>query len=585
MPELILPGVYIEVRPEALIVPGPIAVGNIGISGTAGQGPVGEVMSLGSFSEAKQVFGAYDAFDNPQVPNQPLTLIRALELAYMNGASTVFAVRVTSTELAGASNNFIAAWGVYTKARKATFAVDGETAGTVCATLSAATHGSWGNSIAVNVFDADNDSFIVNEKHPGPAPIKLKRTPTAPNPRNQIRVVLAATGQTKVFSVVYSPTAPTAGQVQINVATGELTFAAGEAPVAADILYASYVVPKNNSRKVSIRFGAVTEVYTVADGQHLVDQVNDQNSPSALVTGAAGPNPGERPKKYAAADDFREFGKGTDTPGSNGADASASDYKLGLDQLLNEDAQIILAAGQDDTVIAAVGLPAHVEVASTDKIKRDRIGVVGSKANATLDDILGHTVASDRMIFVAPGIQANDSVSGKVVDLPGSYAAAVIAGMLSAVDPQVSLTNKTLSVVGLDERKFTLTPDKLEQMVQAQVLALEKRNGFRVVKGITTDTGAFRQITTRRIVDFAKFGVRSAADPYIGLLNNDRVRKALKGSINGFLARMVDDEQLESYELDVTATRDQEIQGIAEVTMTLRPTFSIDYIKVVMFLG
>jgi hypothetical protein len=106
-----------------------------------------------------------------------------------------------------------------------------------------------------------------------------------------------------------------------------------------------------------------------------------------------------------------------------------------------------------------------------------------------------------------------------------------------------------------------------------------------VVKAITTDNGAFRQITTRRIVDYAKAGVRQSAEPFIGLLNNDRVRKALKGSINGFLASMVNDEMLVSYELDVTATRDEEIRGICRVTMTVRPTFSIDYIKVVMFLG
>ena len=72
---------------------------------------------------------------------------------------------------------------------------------------------------------------------------------------------------------------------------------------------------------------------------------------------------------------------------------------------------------------------------------------------------------------------------------------------------------------------------------------------------------------------------------WLSLLNNDRVRKALKGSINGFLAGMVDDEMLVSYELDVTATRDEEIRGIARVTMTVRPTFSIDFVKVVMFLG
>ena len=39
-----------------------------------------------------------------------------------------------------------------------------------------------------------------------------------------------------------------------------------------------------------------------------------------------------------------------------------------------------------------------------------------------------------------------------------------------------------------------------------------------------------------------------------------------------------------SYELEVSATRDEEIKGIARVIMVLRPTFSIDFIKVTMFL-
>ena len=45
---------------------------------------------------------------------------------------------------------------------------------------------------------------------------------------------------------------------------------------------------------------------------------------------------------------------------------------------------------------------------------------------------------------------------------------------------------------------------------------------------------------------------------------------------------MVLDEMLVSYELSVTATRAQEIAGVAVVTMTLRPTFSIDFIRVTM---
>jgi hypothetical protein len=72
------------------------------------------------------------------------------------------------------------------------------------------------------------------------------------------------------------------------------------------------------------------------------------------------------------------------------------------------------------------------------------------------------------------------------------------------------------------------------------------------------------------------------SDPYIGRLNNSRVRGALKATLDGFLSQMVLDEMLVSYELEVSATRSQEINGIAQVTMTLMPTFSIDFIRVTM---
>jgi hypothetical protein len=76
--------------------------------------------------------------------------------------------------------------------------------------------------------------------------------------------------------------------------------------------------------------------------------------------------------------------------------------------------------------------------------------------------------------------------------------------------------------------------------------------------------------------------VRLGSNPYIGKLNNARVRAALKATLDGFLSQMVLDEMLVSYELEVSATRAQEIRGICIVTMTLRPTFSIDFIRVTM---
>ena len=126
---------------------------------------------------------------------------------------------------------------------------------------------------------------------------------------------------------------------------------------------------------------------------------------------------------------------------------------------------------------------------------------------------------------------------------------------------------------------------QLKQLVGGRVLALQRRSGYRVVKGITTDDGPFRQISVRRIVDYAKAGTRAGSMPYIGRLNNARVRGALQATLNGFLADMVLNEQLTEFTLTVTATREQEIAGIALVTMLLKPTFSIDYVKVIMNLS
>jgi len=167
--------------------------------------------------------------------------------------------------------------------------------------------------------------------------------------------------------------------------------------------------------------------------------------------------------------------------------------------------------------------------------------------------------------------------------LSGAYTAAAIAGMLAALPPHISLTNKPVAVANLE---VAFNNAQLTELVQNGVTAVEKSPGILVLRGQTTQVqGAFREITTRRIIDYAKYGVRSAAQPYIGLLNNDRVRAALRATINSFLKQMLDDEMLVGYTLDVTATRDQQIAGIAQVTMTLQPVFSINFIHVTMILS
>lgn len=562
MSEMILPGTYIEVRPEGLIVPGRVSVNNVGVVGTAGKGPINSPVILSSYTEARETFGDYDAWVDGA--SGELTLVRALEQIFTHGATTVLAVRISSLDVDTTPD-----------AGKAAFML--ASAAGNCVQLLALSAGEWGNAIEVNVSAADAHSFVSNEQHNGGAAISLNYTPVVQSARNRIAHFIDADQRTRILNIIYTGTAGP-GQVLLDINTGALTFAAGEDPAAADVVTASYVVNQSASAKITVRYGLQEEVYIVANGN---DLAGDINGASALVSAAPAANAAELPTAFASALDFQFFGTGSNPRGDNGAVVSASDYKDGLDLLINEPAHIMVAAGQSHTDIGA-DLTAHVTAASSDLNKRERIGVVGSALGDNLDALRGHDLNSDRIVFVAPGIVATDAATGSRVTLPGAYTAAAIAGLMASYSPHISLTNKPLPVVDL-QKKYTNA--ELTQLVQNRVLALQDKLGFKVVKGITTSTNtAWHQITTRRIVDYAKYGVRSAADPYIGLLNNARVRGAMRATINSFLAEMVEDEMLISYDLDVSATREEERQGIARVTIVLRPVFSIDFIKVTMFL-
>lgn len=266
------------------------------------------------------------------------------------------------------------------------------------------------------------------------------------------------------------------------------------------------------------------------------------------------------------------------------AGATVEGYQQSLALLENKIVNIVLLAGQDATNTGMVNaLNAHLNTTADNK--GERIGIIGSGFNNDQDNfeqIRGHNLSNDdgRLIFTAPGILMTSQ--GKQEKLPGAYLAAAVAGLIASLNVQASPTNKTLSIEGLTTE---FNNAQLQQLVQRKVLTVEARNGFRVVKGITTADSPWNQITTRRIVDYAIYGVRSSCDPYIGKLNNERVRSAMKATLDAFLTSMVESEALVSYQLDVSATRAQEITGEVAVKMTLKPTFSIDFIQVTMYLG
>jgi hypothetical protein len=205
--------------------------------------------------------------------------------------------------------------------------------------------------------------------------------------------------------------------------------------------------------------------------------------------------------------------------GSDGANVTTTEAKAGLDLLATQTVNIVTVAGMDAKTVGAT-LLAHLEATENDG--RERIAVVGASSDDVskigTDD--ANALSNPRVILVAPGILSDDAArteANKQVKLPAAYSAALLTGRLSTLAPHISLTNKDVAADGLTD-EYTRAEQK--QLLNNRVLVLQKNLGIRVLKGITTDTGAFRQISVRRIVDYAKAGVRIGSNPYIGRLNN-----------------------------------------------------------------
>ncbi len=641
MTETVIPGTYIDVRAEGLISAGRVATGVVGIVGTAAAGPLRSPVTLAMPDQARAQFGAQDDPRDPEDGEHPLTLVRAVDLCYANGASTVIAVRVAGSTAANATFTLLDAGGAV-------------------AELTAVAPGSWANDVRVEVTPAQEDCLIERETIPPPFDA-VTFTPVVVSAQNRLRVTRGATGRSDGFRLVYrrlqtaekvAPTAanryflkehpvepgvpaarvrvtpasglptdytgdlieydaagaPDAGKVNIATASGELVFSAAQTPgptdtvtvtygvghadptpgqallttwngaidfapdegpdaAAGDRLEATYLVDRASCVALDLALGGTREHYVAPSAAVLCARVARS---STLVTAVPdGQRGAARPVPVVAT-----MGSGSNRRGANGAATEPEDYQAGLDALATRGVNIVVLAGQDARGAGSV-LAGHL--ALTESSQHERIGVIGA-AGGTVDEIVGHGVASGRIVVVAPGIRYRD---GLVLD--AGYTAAAVAGLIASVNVQTSLTNKALNVPDV---ALEVNRGEQMQLIAGNVLAVIRKNGTRILRGLTSEGEGqpYSAIPTRRIVDYARYGVRSAADPYIGRLNNSRVRDALKATLDAFLTSMVNDEALTGYELNVFADRAQELRGEVSVVMTLQPMFSIEFIRVTMFL-
>lgn len=559
--EMILPGTYIEVRAEGLLTIGGIATGNIGVIGTAEMGD-DRIQTLSSFEEGRARFGEMAPWDenDPPATDGNLTLVRALKLLFDNGARTVYAQRVFDPQAA----------------KPATYQIRNDAGGDIV-TLRARTPGAWGNRLQIRVEAADAQGLVSNERiarSNGTLALSAQNVVQPAAPEDSIGNV-AVREQGLLRRLQLKQTSPTSEAVQVNPGNRNLTFAT--APAADAELYASYWVPQADLRQVTLRYGNMQEVYTVPSIQYLLQQLQDERNPSQLVEVVEPENGSQAPQNALPQETsgFIAF-----AGGENGA-VSKEHFQEALENLVEQNVQIVVVAGLGFSQIKAPIL-GHVE--KTENLGRERIAVIGadeSKPDKILEN--ANDVADKRVVLVAPGITQADPDTGRRVALPPYFAAAAVAGKLSSLSPHISPTNKSLA--GIEALDARYNYGELKSLVQNRVLALETKRGVRIVRGVTTDDGAFQQISIRRIIDYIKEGTRIGCNQYIGKLNNRRVRGNLYTTLDSFLSDLITREFLVNYELTVFADRAMEIRGEVHVIMDLQPTFSIDYIRVTMNLS
>ena len=250
---------------------------------------------------------------------------------------------------------------------------------------------------------------------------------------------------------------------------------------------------------------------------------------------------------------------------------SAADYEQALEQLeLEENIDVVYVTDNWDPEVHAL-VDAHCQNMSIGKEPKPlgpRIGIGTVAPNELVNDIIKRTtrLASDRFILVAP------------YGLAGA-----VAGLISKLNYFESPTFKPLTGVSTLERRFT--PSEQMKLLTNGILPIDsvRGRGIIIVKGITTSK---EQISVMRIADRSVRGVKNVSDLFIGTLNNERGRLALKERITEFLIGMeregsivpTTDGSKPAFIVDVYSSQSDFAQGIVRTDIAVRPVRAMDYI-------
>jgi hypothetical protein len=302
--------------------------------------------------------------------------------------------------------------------------------------------------------------------------------------------------------------------------------------------------------------GDAVEVHRGLDPTKLAESLR---TASAVIQAAENGNPNERP----AAGEYVLAG---------GKDAGESDYLDALQPLGSEsDVDMVLAAVQDFSNIDTVthiysAVIAHCQQMSSNSQGRVGFGQLPPTADDNEAKKMAAALLSDRFVLLAP-----HGVVGAV------------AGRIGSLDYFESPTFKPLSGMGSLSRALPL--EVQGSLLSSSVVPVVEQRGRGVIilRGLTTDGD---QISVRRIADRAVRGVRLLGELFIGRLNSEDGRGALKQKLIEFLVQMEKegalvpsaDGKAPAFSAHVQSSPADFAQGIVRVDIAVRPVRAIDFI-------
>lgn len=223
-----------------------------------------------------------------------------------------------------------------------------------------------------------------------------------------------------------------------------------------------------------------------------------------------------------------------------------------------------------------------------------RAGVAGGGFIATDTGFLDGTEQEDRGGHDID-IGAYISVVGAWPTLHNSYdstgfgyistGAPSYGGKVSTLEPKSAPTNKVVKKVSLP---FRINNTKLDALAGMKYVFFQDKSKGTVVADAPTaarSNSDYQRLTTVRITKEVLDAIRVAGDPFVGEAGTAVQRAALDTACENKLTKLQKTGSIGRYDLAVTATAIQRIQGDATIELTFVPAFELRQITVVTSLA